>query len=319
MNAKFVISLDFEMFWGVAASRSLSEYRDHVLGEWTAVPSMLKMFHNRNIRVTWATVGMLMCRDYAEWRSIRPSILASYHTAKYSTYALEEMARNHPKLFFARPLVEQILQTPGQEIGGHSYSHFYCCEPGATVEQFSADIVCATEIASELGIVHRSFVFPRNQVRSDCLNVLAKAGYQVFRGNPNHWLYANGHNVKGGVAGRALRFADAYLPFSGQNVSSVVQYGSLLNCPASFFLRPWAASFETLECLRMKRLKDAMVHAAKAGQVFHLWWHPHNFGVNFIKNMAVLENLIGHYEMLNDQYGMESMTMGDCISKGLLA
>jgi len=307
----FVVSLDFELFWGVAESRTISSYRRNIEGVWEAVPKILDLFYRYEISATWATVGMLMCRDYAQWRDIRPSVMPSYDRSQCSTYALDSVVRENPRMFFARPLVEQILATPGQELGGHSYSHFYCTESGATPEQFAADLLCARDVASDLGISYRSFVFPRNQVDGDCLAELVKAGYKVYRGNPQHWLYSSGHHVSGGWAGRGIRLADAYLPISGNKTSKTSPEGGLVNRSASFFLRPWSRRFSALEPLRLQRLKGAMLSAAQAGEVFHLWWHPHNFGINTEQNLAVLESLLDHYLVLRDRYGMESASMGD--------
>lgn len=311
MTSRLVLSLDFELFWGVAESRTVAGYRDNVEGEWTAIPRMLGVFRRYGVKATWATVGMLMCRDYAQWRDIRPSVMPGYVRSQCSTYALDSAVRENPKMFFARPLVEQILATPGQELGGHSYSHFYCTEAGATPAQFAADLVCAREVAADLGISYRSFVFPRNQVQADCLAELAKAGYKVYRGNPQHWLYSAGHHVSGGWAGRGVRLADAYVPISGKHTSRPSPEGALVNSPASFFLRPWSRRFAALEPLRLQRLKRAMLAAAQAGEVFHLWWHPHNFGINTEQNLSVLESLLQYHAQLRDAYGMQSISMGD--------
>lgn len=309
--SNLVISLDFELFWGVSESRTIEEYGRNVEGEWSAIPAILHLFRRYRIKATWATVGMLMCRDYAQWRDIRPTAMPGYFRTQCLTYALDSVVRENTKMFFARPLVEQILETPGQELGGHSYSHFYCTEAGATPEQFAADLVCAREVASDLGINYRSFVFPRNQVQADCLVELAKAGYKVYRGNPQHWLYSAGHHVSGGAAGRGVRLADAYVPISGSNASRPSLEGGLVNCPASFFLRPSSRCFASLESLRLQRLKRAMLAAALAGEAFHLWWHPHNFGVRTEQNLSMLRSLLDYYMVLRDRYGMQSASMGD--------
>lgn len=306
-----LISLDFELFWGVAESRSITGYRNNIEGEWVAIPKMLRLFRRYGIRASWATVGMLMCRNYSQWREIRPSVLPGYERKRCSTYSLDSVAHDNPKLFFAQPLVTQILETLGQEIASHSYSHFYCGEAGATREQFAADLVCAREIGAELGIKYRSFVFPRNQVQDACLAELDKAGYRVFRGNPDHWLYREGHFVAYGRAGRGIRLADAYLPFSGNHVAKASSVLGLIDLPASLSLRPWSRRLAVLEPMRLQRLKRAMTASAEADGVFHLWWHPHNFGVNIEENMAVLESLLQHYVMLQDKYGMRSAQMGD--------
>ena len=52
-----------------------------------------------------------------------------------------------------------------------------------------------------------------------------------------------------------------------------------------------------------------MAHAAKQGEVFHLWWHPHNFGAHTEENLMTLRLICKHYEHLHNKYGMESIFM----------
>jgi hypothetical protein len=54
-----------------------------------------------------------------------------------------------------------------------------------------------------------------------------------------------------------------------------------------------------------------MLHAARTDSFFHLWWHPHNFGVNLEQNLATLEELLRYFSVLRDNYGMRSLTMAD--------
>jgi hypothetical protein len=309
-NGRFVVSLDFEMFWGICDVRTIADYGQNVLGEWQAVPRLLTLFRQHGIRVSWATVGMLMCRDFAQWRGIRPAILPGYLRAECSPYAKEAMVREHPRLFFARPLVERILATPGQELASHTYSHFYCGEAGATPEQFAADLRCARDIAAELGASCTTLVLPRNQVLPAFLDVLPDAGIQVYRGNLRHWLYRDGDAVAGGLAGRAARFADACIPLSGSGAVREQDERGLVNLPASRFLYPCSAAHGLL-ALRLQRIKQGMSAAARDGLVFHLWWHPHNFGVHLDQNLAMLGEILLHYRSLADRYGMQSRCMGD--------
>lgn len=309
-----VISLDFELFWGVADSHTIGSYRENVEGEWVAIPRILSLFQRYGIRATWATVGMLMCRNYAQWREIRPSKLPGYIRHQCSTYALDALVSEYPKLFFARSLVEQILSTPGQELASHTYSHFFCNEEGVTTEQFSDDLMCARYVASDMGAVYRSLVFPRNQVQPDFVAVLANFGIQVYRGNQDHWLYSGGHSTPAGLAGRAMRLVDSYLPLTGVHCTNPIDSNGLINLPSSNFLRPWSSSLAALEPLRLRRLKYAMTEAARSNTVFHLWWHPHNFGLNIELNLAVLESILDHYIVLKNQYGMQSLCMRDFAS-----
>ena len=52
-----------------------------------------------------------------------------------------------------------------------------------------------------------------------------------------------------------------------------------------------------------------MLHAAKHGLVFHLWWHPHNIGARTDWHLAQLEEIFSYYDTLRKQYGMRSMNM----------
>ncbi|WP_296949170.1 polysaccharide deacetylase family protein [uncultured Massilia sp.] len=306
-----VISLDFELFWGVADSRTISSYRKNIEGALYAIPHILKLFHRYEVKATWATVGMLMCRDFEHWREISPRLTPGYTRRTCSTYTLTDIVRSNQSLFFSRPTVSKILDTPGQELATHTYSHFYCREPGASPEQFAADLECAAFVGKDLGVAYKSIVFPRNQVKPEYLPVLRQAGIKVFRGNPSHALYADGHVTPGGVAGRAVRFADSWVSLTGSHVSSPTYDDGLVNVRASQFLRPYSQKLGFLEKLRLHRIKSEMSKAAASNGVFHLWWHPHNFGLETEKNLHTLEEILQHYCRLRDSNGMRSLAMQD--------
>ena len=52
-----------------------------------------------------------------------------------------------------------------------------------------------------------------------------------------------------------------------------------------------------------------MTYAAKNNEAYHLWWHPHNFGINLPQNLLFLESILIHFVFLKKEYGMESKTM----------
>jgi len=314
--SSFVISLDFELFWGVADSRTVREYGPNVAGVWDAVPRLLALFRQYDMRVTWATVGMLMCRDYRQWQEIRPTSMPGYLRKSCSNYEMAGLAQEHPQLFFARPLVQSIIDTPGQELGTHTYSHFYCNEPGASAEQFAADLDCAQALAAEFGTVCRSLVFPRNQVRTEFLDAARTAGIRVWRGNPTHPLYRDGHYAPGGAAGRALRLADSWVPVTGTNVGQAERDNGMFNVPASQFLRPYSTALSALDSLKLLRIKRGMTQAAQSGGIYQLWWHPHNFGRNLEQNLGALESLLGHFQTLRDKFGMRSQALADFATAG---
>ncbi|HLM62313.1 MAG TPA: hypothetical protein VK308_16035, partial [Pyrinomonadaceae bacterium] len=75
----FVISLDFEIHWGVRDYKpSDGDYRPHLLGERQAVPAMLELFKEFEVAATWATVGFLFAKSKAELEKYKPKVLPEY-------------------------------------------------------------------------------------------------------------------------------------------------------------------------------------------------------------------------------------------------
>ena len=58
--------------------------------------------------------------------------------------------------------------------------------------------------------------------------------------------------------------------------------------PADCRSDPW---FTHQLALRLKRLARSIESAAREGSIFHLWWHPHNFGLHLEENLAALTKL----------------------------
>ena len=56
-------------------------------------------------------------------------------------------------------------------------------------------------------------------------------------------------------------------------------------------------------------MKKEMTVAAKKKKIYHLWWHPHNFGKDMDKNFEILEKLLAHFQVLRKKYNMQSLSM----------
>jgi hypothetical protein len=107
---------------------------------------------------------------------------------------------------------------------------------------------------------------------------------------------------------RASRLADSYLPIASAHDHEPVLVDGMVDLPASRFLRPVGKS-AVLERLRLRRITSAMETAARRRKLFHLWWHPHNFGVDLQGNLAFLRAILDCFRDLQERYGMRSMTM----------
>ena len=159
-----------------------------------------------------------------------------------------------------------------------------------------------------------SLIFPRNQFNNSYLDVCSELGIKAYRGNESAWFYRATSKEDESWLRRGIRLLDAYLNISGHNCYSLTK-SIPLNIPSSRFLRPYSPRSQILEKLRLHRILSAMTHAAKKRLVYHLWWHPHNFGVNTQENLLFLQKILEHYLYLQKTYGMESLNMGEVAKK----
>jgi peptidoglycan/xylan/chitin deacetylase (PgdA/CDA1 family) len=315
MPGIFTISLDLELYWGVRDSRSFGDYAANLTGERDAISGILDLFDAHGIHATWATIGFLFFKDIAELRTHLPDVLPDYRRHQLSSYQyIEGRSWGEDDVFhFAPDTIELIRSHAGQEIGTHTFSHYYCLEEGQTIESFRADLKAAVEVAKANGIPTTSLVFPRNQGNPAYLPVLDELGIACYRGNENASFYKARNKEEQGPLVRALRLLDAYINLSGYNTYSLEECvrGRPFNVPASRFLRPYSRRLAVLESLRLHRIKRAMHDAAAGNRLFHLWWHPHNFGADVKQNLAFLQKILAYYDKLKQRYGMQARNMGE--------
>lgn len=324
MNMEYgllTLSLDFELYWGVRDKRSIEQYKQNLQGTKQAIADMLHVFSENEIHATWATVGFLFFKNTDDLKSNYPAIFPTYKNEKYSPYRYIDRSDNlEAKYHFASELIELIKQYDGQEIGTHTFSHYYCLEDGQSLAEFVEDISSAIKIAKKEKISVKSIVFPRNQWNPEYLPALAGLNIQCYRGTESSWLYDASDEVDQGKIRRAIRLIDAYLNLSGHHTYELQHCitEKPFNFPSSRFLRPYSSKFSILDGLRLKRITRAMDDAAINHRIFHLWWHPHNFGINTKENINFLIKIINHYKALKCTYGMRSLNMGElCLLPGI--
>ena len=316
----FVISLDFEINWGVRDQQTLAQYGANLRGVRQAVPAMLALFAEYGLHVTWATVGLLFFGTKAELLAHQPAIKPDYADPNLSPYlAFDQVGTDEATdpYHFGQSLIAEIRATPHQELASHTYCHYYCLERGQTIEAFEHDLRMAAEVAAANGVRLESLVFPRNQYNASYLSACAAAGITSYRGNEASWIYKERSEEQQALYKRGARLLDAYVNLSGQHTARWADMAASFpfNIPASRFLRPWSGRLKLLESLRLRRILAGMEHAARQGEVYHLWWHPHNFGVNLAENMAVLRQIAQHFQALQARYGMLSLSMNEVASQ----
>jgi peptidoglycan/xylan/chitin deacetylase (PgdA/CDA1 family) len=309
----FVISLDFELLWGVRDKRTIESYGRNIRGVRQVIPSLLELFDQYSINATFATVGFLFARDKQELLRHQPAILPEYGENKYSPYAndyLKSVGNSEKEdiYHYAETLIKQIQQHPKQEIASHTFSHYYCLE-NASLPSFECDLMSAKNIAATYNIELKSIVFPRNQYTKEHIDICKNLGFIAYRGNEQSTMYKPRKNEEQSRLIRAARLVDSYLNITGHQTSTIKKKENIVDIPASRFLRPYSPKLKMLDKFRLKRIQNSMTFAAKHKQVFHLWWHPHNFGIHLHENLSFLEEILKHYQRLNLEFGMENKNM----------
>jgi peptidoglycan/xylan/chitin deacetylase (PgdA/CDA1 family) len=311
----FTISLNFELFWGVRDRLSASACAGNILGARDAIPRMLDLFDRYGVHGTWATVGLLFFDRKADLMDSLPELRPQYADPTLSPYpGIGQLGPNERQdpYHFGLSLIQRIRACPGQEIGTHTFSHYYCLEEGQTPDTFRADLEAATRSAARLGIALRSLVFPRNQFSQAYLSICRDAGIEAVRGNQSAWLFRSEGEAKESLIKKACRRLDHYLPLTGHNgVTPERDRLGISNIRSSRFLLPMPTRTRIFGQLCQRRIEAAMRHAAGTDQVFHLWWHPHNFGSHVDDNLAILRTVMERYRALSEEQGMVSRNMGE--------
>ena len=314
-NGAFIISLDFELHWGVRDVVSLSKTRDHFLRAREAVPVTLRLFAESEVHATWATVGFLFAQNKRHLLAHVPDTRPAYIRAQLNPYLdLDQIGddeREDP-FHYAPSLIRAIADSPGQDVATHTFSHYYCLEEGQNEATFEADLQAAAAIGAAVGPVTESLVFPRGQHNPAYDAVLCRQGVRAYRAPPAFGPYRPRRTEDETLGHRVLRLADTYLPLGGTYAASASRSpDGLVGLSAGLFVRPYSRARRRLEPLRLRRLKSSMQYAARNALDFHLWWHPHNFGTNTAENLRVLEEVLSEYRVLRERHAWPSRTMAE--------
>jgi peptidoglycan/xylan/chitin deacetylase (PgdA/CDA1 family) len=309
-----VISLDFELHWGVRDRILLDDAeRAMLLQARDGIPRILDLFEEYSVHATWAVVGLLFARSSQEAEAFRPHKEPHYRDARLNPYR-EKIGKGEDDdpFHFAPSLIDRIAKRRGQEIASHSFSHYYCLEPGQTEEEFEADLKSAIAIAANAGYTLRSYVFPRNQVNPPYLAALRRSGILAYRGNePIEVRKAGSFAEQRRPHKRIARLLDTYADIYGPLTVARTTSSELLSVPASRYFRAYRPAFGLLEPCLLQRISNAMRYAAEHAEVFHLWWHPEDFAAHFDRNLRVLHSVLDQFVEFRKRYGMVSMSMAD--------
>ncbi len=318
MNGIFTISLDLELHWGVFDKRDRQNREAWYKNTLQLIPLMLQLFAKYNVHVTWAAVGGLFAKDEAEWKELKPSIEPQYANKKYSTYdwvKQNSLGSDYRWAHFAPETIQAILEYPGQELGTHTFGHYYCMEDGKNPEAFKEDLIAAKRAALRFNKNLISLVFPRNQFNSNFLKSCYEVGIRTVRSNPANWFWTPVADGDSTFLRKIFRTGDVFVPIAEHTSYPLSKIRVIADEPlqlaASRLFRAWHPNFAYGNKLRLHRIIKELQTAAAANECYHLWWHPENFGNYPKENMADLQIILEEYKKCSNKYGMDSWNMAE--------
>lgn len=296
----FILSLDFELVWG---SRDITRdprglMRAARVTRERVFDRLLGLFVEHSVVATWATVGNLFRAGATRSGGVLyPDVVPPRHAWLREPWfdgVPEGTEASHPE-FFARSLVLR-LRDAGQEVASHSFSHPIFGDPGCTRESARSDLArCVTE-AAELGVVLRSFVFPRNVAGH--VDLLARHGFTCWRGPEPAW-YGAGAVPK--PLRRALHFAEVASAARPPTVMPWRDRHGLWCIPASASWLPFDGPRRLVPISRrVGRTLAGIEQARRDRRIFHLYTHPINFASDPEAMLAGLRTVIGRAARLRD-------------------
>lgn len=312
MQGKLVVSLDFELLWGVFDHETKESYNKRIQGARKVIPQMLEIFDEYGIHATWGTVGLLFADSLQEMKKYSPKTKPEYVKEKLSAYRhMEEIGENEAQdvFHFAKSLIDIIGNYENQELASHTFSHYYCKEKGQDVRTFEEDLQSAINIMEDKkNVTPKSLILPRNQFLQEYADAAKRAGFLSIRGTPKNYAYNNST-----LLARGIRLIDTYVNICGKKCYTLemCRKGDIINIPESRFFRAYNNKLKFLESMKIRCIKKQMRYAAKKGMVFHLWWHPHNFGKDPEKCLNQIKELFQYYNKLKIKYGFQSKNMGE--------
>lgn len=305
-NGALVLSFDYELSWGIANDPFCWEYSRDMSVVPDIVEKMLYLLETCNLNATWAVVGGISCENIHELKHLIDTKKFTGVKSPLNSRLFKERAQSDPQLFFAPWTIQKIIQSPGQELASHTFTHSYFENPQLQNDAIVADVRAMNKFTKAVGVPINCLVFPQNLVVSQYIDHNLNKQKLFYRSNPNSFFYRSGHKTPLGRFGKAIRLLNEC---TGNLNNEFTWLPGQLSYPASYMLRfnlPDIASR-----LTFKAILNRMTIAAKNKMVIHLWCHPHNLKAHPERSFEMLTALTDHFKNLNSRYGFESKNMGD--------
>ncbi|MFX0203839.1 MAG: hypothetical protein ACFFCW_47680, partial [Candidatus Hodarchaeota archaeon] len=257
---------------------------------------------------TWAIVGGLLVDPGNKDIGLEIIPLHNPHARTYHS--------NHPDIssdgaymWYGRDIVDAIRNCQvAQEIGCHSFSHISYDEGNCSIAAVASDLEHCRTAFQALDLTCKAFVYPFNRVGH--LRLLPRHGFICYRGPELH-THMRSHFLTPLL--KACRLLCRL--FAGPPVlRPTLKYKELVNIQASMLFRvPEIKSpkvWRTILDFQVKSAKQGLSKAARTGRVFHLWFHPFQFGHRTKEMLGALDEVLSSASRLRSDNKLEILTMG---------
>jgi peptidoglycan/xylan/chitin deacetylase (PgdA/CDA1 family) len=311
----FTLSLDFELIWGTLDLFGPDRFRRACEFERTVViDTLLGLLREHEVSATWCVLGHLFlgsCRR--EGGIAHPDIVRPRHSRGRQDWFHHDPCRDEAAepIFYGRSLLERIRACPvPQEIGSHGFSHVILGDPGCSPESAESELAACVRAAGEMGIVPRSFAFPRNRVGH--LDLLPRHGFRCYRG-PGRWYE---RSATPGALERLAHLTDVLAAVRPPVVLPERAAQGLWNIPGSMIYFPMHGLRRYIPVsLRVRRARRGLAAAVEQRKVFHLWFHPTNLADEPERMFAGLREILGEVSRLHRTGQLEVLTMGQLAAR----
>jgi len=253
---------------------------------------LLNLFDKYNISATWAIVGHLFLNECHSVNGKPHSDMPWFTKNWFYCDPCTDIYTD--PLYYGSDIVKNIIsRKSNHEIGYHSFSHvdFSKCN----MKVADAEIKKGLDLAKELNIKLKSFVFPNNKIGN--IDVLRENGFKIYRGRTN---------LRAEVSRNRIEFVKN--AFKDKIKASPVVpklVDNLIELPASMFFGDPVFKFTAL-----LRAKYGIDDAIKTKNIFHVYFHPHNV-MMYASYLKDFESLLKYVSHRVKKRQIEVMTMGE--------
>lgn len=306
LTKKIIISIDFEMRWGVKHKYGLNfeGYKKNLDGCTHVVSEMLDAFKGRNLRATWATVGAIALNGWDDYFRYK----RNDYKFKNISYAFNEKYCEMDKdgiLHFSPTSIRKILNTEGQDLGSHSFTHANFQDPGLSAQNLVDDLKLVEKVfMDKYSFLPVSFVYPFNMIAHE--HYLNRTSIKIWRDSNPLINKRVDQMISSGDSFRALRILDSIC-----SIHELQKISRGVMTVGTFFVRFNLP--ETLWRLHLKKLKKGM-EGLKYGEEVHIWWHPHNVSFDMSIGINRLNQLLDIVAEVSYMNNIRSCNMADLIS-----